>query len=370
MSARTADGRRFAVKTMIVGDVYTKPEFTREIEILEILKNHPNIVKLYSYEIDDTNLDEIKISFILELLSNSLNDMKKTDQSFFLDEIRLIKYIQQIIFTLSFMQKKGILHRDIKPSNICLSIQGNIKFIDFGCSEIISKITNNELETIGTPNFMSPELNNAMEKDGIFILQINENFTIRTSQKLKCSQVFKSDVFSLGVTLLDLINFPMKFINRDIKKRNKILENFKNSNVIKSESLKNLIVKMLDWDHKTRPDMIELEDFLIYTMNCPLDYYVPFALIDSNDPIFVNEQNFPSLWSEKDIDKASEFFFKDGLFRSIKIPETFFNMCLNVKPSDPSAIMEEIKKSGVTEIDFNSMKAYLEKNFLKNLLKL
>ena len=101
---------------------------------------------------------------------------------------------------------------------------------------------------------------------------------------------------------------------------------------------------MLDWDPKTRPDMIELEDFLIYTLNCPLDYYFPFNLIDSGDTIFVNEHNFPSLWSEKDIDKASAFFFRDELFRSIKIPETFFNICLNAKPSEPLAILGEIKK--------------------------
>lgn len=71
-----------------------------------------------------------------------------------------------------------ILHRDIKPSNILVNSRGRIKLCDFGVSgELINSIANT---FVGTSTYMAPE-------------------------RIQGAQYsVKSDVWSLGLTLLEL----------------------------------------------------------------------------------------------------------------------------------------------------------------------
>jgi len=71
-----------------------------------------------------------------------------------------------------------IIHRDIKPSNILLNSQGQVKLCDFGVSgELINSIADT---FVGTSTYMSPE-------------------RIQGAQ-----YTVKSDVWSLGITLIEL----------------------------------------------------------------------------------------------------------------------------------------------------------------------
>ncbi|KAJ7110729.1 Pkinase-domain-containing protein [Mycena crocata] len=71
-----------------------------------------------------------------------------------------------------------IIHRDIKPSNILCNSQGDIKLIDFGVSgELINSIANT---FVGTSVYMSPE------------------------RIQGATYSVKSDIWSLGITLLEL----------------------------------------------------------------------------------------------------------------------------------------------------------------------
>jgi len=80
-----------------------------------------------------------------------------------------------------------IIHRDIKPSNILLNSDGSIKLIDFGVSgELINSIANT---FVGTSIYMSPERIQGAEYS------------------------VKSDVWSLGITLVELANGRFPFID-------------------------------------------------------------------------------------------------------------------------------------------------------------
>ena len=70
----------------------------------------------------------------------------------------ILKYIVDILSGLQRIHRIGIIHRDLKPSNILIDGKGNAKINDFGVSKTIDGIDNSDNETIGTRNYMSPEV--------------------------------------------------------------------------------------------------------------------------------------------------------------------------------------------------------------------
>src|SRR5262249_15021490 len=101
--------------------------------------------------------------------------------------------------------QKGIIHRDLKPSNILVGLYDGKpvpKVIDFGVAKAAGpKLTEATLFTgfgmvIGTPEYMSPEQ-----------AQLN-NLDIDT----------RSDIYSLGVLLYELLTGTTPFTKHDLEK--------------------------------------------------------------------------------------------------------------------------------------------------------
>jgi serine/threonine protein kinase len=144
--------------------------FHNEVDLMKQL-DHPNILKLY--DVVKTNGN---IYLILEYCKGG--DLSKYISSSIQTSVD-IKYFKQIFIGLEYLYLHNILHRDIKPHNILIH-DGQIKISDFGFAKAFEK---NELITTfcGSPLYMAPEIIKTKEYD------------------------FKSDIWSLGVIIYELI---------------------------------------------------------------------------------------------------------------------------------------------------------------------
>ena len=128
--------------------------FLKEIDILSQL-DHPNIIKIYEYFMDDINFYVItEIAKGGELYDRILAQHKFTE-----DSARMI--IRQLLSAVFYFHSKGIVHRDLKPENILLDTKDDgdldIKLIDFGTANYWNSKNNLSLN-IGTPYYIAPEI--------------------------------------------------------------------------------------------------------------------------------------------------------------------------------------------------------------------
>ncbi|XP_055002011.1 myotonin-protein kinase isoform X3 [Sorex araneus] len=68
-------------------------------------------------------------------------------------------YLAEIVMAIDSVHQLGYVHRDIKPDNILLDRCGHIRLADFGsCLKLRSDGTVRSLVAVGTPDYLSPEI--------------------------------------------------------------------------------------------------------------------------------------------------------------------------------------------------------------------
>ncbi|CAO3704041.1 unnamed protein product [Rhizopus stolonifer] len=118
------------------------------------------------------------ISICMEYMdAGSLDQIYKKNGPFPLDVLKKVGYA--IVDGLIYLyDEHRIIHRDLKPSNVLVNSQGQIKLCDFGVS---GQLINSVADTfVGTSSYMSPE------------------------RIMGSPYSVKSDVWSLGITLMEL----------------------------------------------------------------------------------------------------------------------------------------------------------------------
>ena len=107
------------------------------------------------------------------------------ERHFLEEELRNLYF--QMLEAFSYLQTLSIAHRDIKPDNILLDLRGQVKVCDFGLAKTINQA--GPATVCASQYYASPILREAMF----------------SGEKQKVDHnVFKSDVFALGMTLLHL----------------------------------------------------------------------------------------------------------------------------------------------------------------------
>jgi serine/threonine protein kinase len=150
--------------------------------------NHPNIVQIYSIG-HENNIYYFAMEYIRgESVEKMLEDGKRVPVKECIDIVR------QTILALSEAYKNNIIHRDIKPGNLLVNENGVVKVADFGlAAEVRGAIHEKGGKVIGTPLYMSPEQARGDEVD------------------------FRSDIYSLGVTLYHMLSGKPPFMSSETK---------------------------------------------------------------------------------------------------------------------------------------------------------
>jgi eukaryotic-like serine/threonine-protein kinase len=193
--------RKVAIKIILAGFKYIK-ETLEEVNILRILSQSPNCFKTIAC-IYDHYVDGPYVYVVMELVNGIDLEtyMRKYRGPIPFDVLCNIFY--QCAYTLDYIHRSGILHRDIKSENIMITREGIVKFVDFGVS----------CPKLGTNAVAKSGAKPCENQKGVFGTPYTEDPTVR---ERKFNIDFKSDVYSLGIVMYQLItkNDPYKYSKR------------------------------------------------------------------------------------------------------------------------------------------------------------
>jgi eukaryotic-like serine/threonine-protein kinase len=160
-------GRDVAIKVLpaaLASDPDRLARFDREARLLATL-NHPHIATIHGIE----HSDDVR-ALVLELVEGpTLADLIARGPIPVGEALRLAG---QIADALDAAHAKGIIHRDLKPANIKVTVEGQVKVLDFGLAKALAADGSggdlSQLPTVttagtlagvilGTAAYMSPE---------------------------------------------------------------------------------------------------------------------------------------------------------------------------------------------------------------------
>ncbi|KAJ3039406.1 hypothetical protein HDV00_012283 [Rhizophlyctis rosea] len=156
------DNKVYAMKVLKKTDLLTRREagfFMEERDALVFAKSSDWITTLYAAFQDEEHLYlvmEYASGGSLRALCNSRETIMPEEEARF--------YIAEILLALEELHKHEFIHRDVKPENCLIDASGHVKLADFGsCIRIGQTRLVSSNETVGTPDYISPEILRAHE---------------------------------------------------------------------------------------------------------------------------------------------------------------------------------------------------------------
>ena len=144
--------------------------------------NHTNLATLYSFIVHEGTA-----MMVMELVDGETLE-KMVRRRGPIPSQEAIPLFKQALLGIGYAHRAGIIHRDLKPANLMLSQNGIVKVMDFGIAKVMGAQGMTRTGTqMGTAFYMSPEQ------------VLNKGVDIR------------SDIYSLGVTLYELLTAHVPF---------------------------------------------------------------------------------------------------------------------------------------------------------------
>jgi len=162
--------------------------FYNEAHMVGMLQ-HPNILPIY-----DAGEENGKYYVVMEFIHGARTLASYTKKGNLLRMDDVLEIIFKVAKALHYAHGRGVVHRDIKPSNLMLTMDNDVRIIDFG----IAMVNNADVSTIegiaGSPSYMAPEQIESKE------------ITAR------------ADIFSLGVVLYEMLTGKRPFVASNLSK--------------------------------------------------------------------------------------------------------------------------------------------------------
>jgi len=180
--------RKVAIKTLALSDEFegkaleeSEKRFFREAEAVGRL-THPNIVTIFDVG-EDQGVAYIAMDFI---------EGDTLVKYMFKDNLLKVRTVLEIGLkvadALAYAHQRKVIHRDIKPANIMFNPDNfDVKVTDFGIASLTDDSRTKTGTVLGSPSYMSPEQISGKKISG------------------------KSDQFSLGITLYQLLTGTLPF---------------------------------------------------------------------------------------------------------------------------------------------------------------
>ncbi|MDE5981296.1 MAG: serine/threonine protein kinase, partial [Bacteroidaceae bacterium] len=153
---------------------------------LYLYMQHPNIPRLVDF-IDMHEREQLYI--VMEFVRGENLEQYIYTEIGLIPERKALPMFLEILDTVAYLHRHGILHLDIKSNNVMIQPDGKIKLIDLGIASRMSDAVNST--GFGTPAYMPPE----------------------QSEKGQCGPY--TDIFALGVVLFEMLTGTVPFTGRN-----------------------------------------------------------------------------------------------------------------------------------------------------------
>jgi serine/threonine-protein kinase len=170
-----------ALNTELTGNPELETRFRAEAKAQANL-NHTNLATLYALLIE-----EGRPWMVMEFIEGETFE-QMVQRRGPIPGNEAVPLFRQALLGVGYAHRMGVVHRDIKPSNIMLNKQGIVKVMDFGIAKVMGTRGMTKTGTqMGTAFYMSPE------------------------QVLNRGADIRSDIYSLGVTLYEMLTANVPF---------------------------------------------------------------------------------------------------------------------------------------------------------------
>lgn len=158
--------------------------FDKEVQCLDRLNKHPNIMELYGFQKEESRL----LLFLEYCSGRSLYDRILERKKY--DEVEAPSIMRQLIEAVLYMHSQGVIHRDLKPENILFKAPNcnQVVIADFGYATFCD-VGDMLEEQLGTPNYVAPEM------------------------LMRCGYNHSVDIWALGVILYVMLSGRFPFCN-------------------------------------------------------------------------------------------------------------------------------------------------------------